>query len=113
MLQLAASALAPGLVSSITVHGVTAVIRALMLALFLVPFTTAAEDVYYPEYKRNPVAPLVVVDQIVKADDPARPACNPPTTPATCRILLPPSTRVWPRRSRGRRRSARWRTERR
>jgi hypothetical protein len=52
-------------------------IRALMLALFLVPFTTAAEDVYYPEYKRNPVAPLVVVDQIVKADDHARPACIP------------------------------------
>jgi len=54
---------------------VTAVIRALTLALFLVPFTTPAEDVYYPEYKRNPVAPLVVVDQIVKADDAARPAC--------------------------------------
>jgi hypothetical protein len=60
-----------------TVHGVTAMIRALMLALFLVPFTATAEAVYYPEYKRSPVAPLVVVDQIVKADDPARPACIP------------------------------------
>ena len=64
-------------------------IRALMLALFLVPFTTAAEDVYYPECKRNPVAPLAVVDQIVKADDPARPACIPAND--ACDLPDPPA----------------------
>ena len=64
-------------------------IRALMLALFLVPFTTAAEDVYYPECKRNPVAPLIVVDRIVKADDPARPACIPAND--ACDLPDPPA----------------------
>ena len=52
-------------------------LRALMLASFLVPITTAGQDLYYPAYKRKPVAPLVVIDQIGKADDPARPACIP------------------------------------
>jgi hypothetical protein len=47
------------------------------LLLFLVPLSAIAEDVYYPEYKRDPVPPVVVVEDLVHDDDGVQPGCNP------------------------------------
>ncbi len=52
--------------------------RVLSLALHLaLPAATRAGDYYYPEYKRNPVPPVVVVDDLAVQDEPVAPACNP------------------------------------
>lgn len=52
--------------------------RVLSLALHLaLPAATRAGDYYYPEYKRSPVPPVVVVDDIAVEDEPVVAVCNP------------------------------------
>ncbi len=52
-------------------------VRILSLVLLLVPCSAIAEDFYYPEYKRDPVPPVVVVEDLVHDDDGVQPGCNP------------------------------------
>jgi hypothetical protein len=51
--------------------------RMLALALLLVSSSAIAEDVYYPEFKRDPVPPVVVIEDLVHDDDGIQPGCNP------------------------------------
>ncbi|OFX26423.1 MAG: hypothetical protein A2V77_23110 [Anaeromyxobacter sp. RBG_16_69_14] len=49
----------------------------LVLMVSLVSSSAVAEDVYYPEYKRDPVPPVVVIEDLVHDDDGVQPGCNP------------------------------------
>ena len=51
--------------------------RILAVSLLLLPCAALAGDVYYPEYKRDPVPPVAVVEELAIEDDGAEPACNP------------------------------------
>ncbi len=51
--------------------------RILALVLLLVPLSVIAEEVYYPEYKRDPAPPVVVIEDLVHDDDGVQPGCNP------------------------------------
>jgi hypothetical protein len=50
--------------------------RAFAVALLLAPCAARAGDVYYPEYKRDPVPPVAVIEGVVVQDDGGEPACN-------------------------------------
>jgi len=50
--------------------------RILAVGLFI-PCSALAADDYYPEYKRDPVPPVVVIEGLVIEDAGGLPACNP------------------------------------
>ncbi len=61
----------------LTIREVKRHLGILSLALHLVlPAAARAHDVRYPEYKRNPVPPVAVVEDIVVDDEPVAPSCN-------------------------------------
>jgi hypothetical protein len=66
--------------------------RMLALALLLVSSSAIAEDVYYPEFKRDPVPPVVVVEDLVHDDDGIQPGCNPAND--SCEDPAPASSAV-------------------
>jgi hypothetical protein len=51
--------------------------RALTVGLLVVPCSALAADVYYPEYKRDPVPPVVVIEPLAIEDVGGEPACIP------------------------------------